>query len=289
MTSEKGQTEIAEDIFNAVKEYSDFVRKSLLIEEPTKIASTVKSESQQAADVAKSVATMTVKATNESVAVTKPEVKANVPVEKPKDAAEVKNINTEKLKSAAVAVINPAVERVETAPKAEQPKAEVKANVPVEKPKDAAEVKNINTERLKSAAVAVINPAVERVETTPKAEPMKPEQMKPGKSEPVVVKPVYDAPKPATTPASKPTQQPNGRAFVVQIMASATPLSIDDARFGKQQGKVCQYVADGAYKYKYCVGRYADRAAAQQAAIALRLEFSGAFVIEVEGQNVVKR
>jgi N-acetylmuramoyl-L-alanine amidase len=188
-----------------------------------------------------------------------------------------------------VAVINPAVERVETAPKAEQPKAEVKANVPVEKPKDAAEVKNINTEKLKSAAVAVINPAVERVETTPKAEPMKPEQMKPGKSEPVVVKPVYDAPKPATTPASKPTQQPNGRAFVVQIMASATPLSIDDARFGKQQGKVCQYVADGAYKYKYCVGRYADRAAAQQAATALRLEFSGAFVIEVEGQNVVKR
>ena len=289
ISSEKGQAEIAENLYNAVKEYSDFVRKSLLIEEPTKSASTVKSESQQAADVAKSVATMTVKATNESVAVTKPEVKANVPVEKPKDAAEVKNINTEKLKSAAVAVINPAVERVETAPKAEQPKAAVKANVPVEKPKDAAEVKNINTERLKSAAVAVINPAVERVETTPKAEPMKPEQMKPGKSEPVVVKPVYDAPKPATTPASKPTQQPNGRAFVVQIMASATPLSIDDARFGKQQGKVCQYVADGAYKYKYCVGRYADRAAAQHAATALRLEFSGAFVIEVEGQNVVKR
>ena len=76
---------------------------------------------------------------------------------------------------------------------------------------------------------------------------------------------------------------------MVQIMASATPLSIDDARFGKQQGKVKQYVAEGAYKYKYCVGRYADRAEAQQAAMALRAEFSGAFVIEVEGQNVIKR
>ena len=269
ISSEKGQTEIAENLYNAVKEYSDFVRKSLLIEEPTKSASTVKSESEQAADVAKSVATMTVTATNESVAVAKPEVKAvaekmeaqaNIPVEKPKDAAEIKNVDTEKVKSTVVNV-NPAVERVNVTPKPEQPKVE-----------------------------------------QPKPEQLKPEQMKPGTSQPVVVKPVYDAPKPAPKPAqpaepAQPSQpartskpaQPSGRAFVVQIMASATPLSVDDVRFGKQQGKVSQYVAEGAYKYKYCVGRYTDRAAAQQAATALRVEFSGAFVIEVDGQNVVKR
>ena len=269
ISSEKGQTEIAENLYNAVKEYSDFVRKSLLIEEPTKSTSTVKSESEQAADVAKSVATMTVTATNESVAVAKPEVKAvaekmeaqaNIPVEKPKDAAEIKNVDTEKVKSTVVNV-NPAVERVNVTPKPEQPKVE-----------------------------------------QPKPEQLKPEQMKPGTSQPVVVKPVYDAPKPAPKPAqpaepAQPSQpartskpaQPSGRAFVVQIMASATPLSVDDVRFGKQQGKVSQYVAEGAYKYKYCVGRYTDRAAAQQAATALRVEFSGAFVIEVDGQNVVKR
>ena len=271
ISSERGQAEIAENLYNAVKEYSDFVRKSLLIEEPTKSASTVKSESEQAVDVAKSVATMTVTATNESVAVAKPEVKAvaekmeaqaNIPVEKPKDAAEIKSVDTEKIKSTAVVNVNPAVERVKVTPKPEQPKVE--------------------------------QPEVEQ----PKPEQPKPEQMKPGTSQPVVVKPVYDAPKPAQ-PAepAKPSQpaepskpaQPSGRAFVVQIMASATPLSIDDARFGKQQGKVSQYVAEGAYKYKYCVGRYTDRAAAQQAATALRVEFSGAFVIEVEGQNVVKR
>ena len=275
ISSERGQTEIAENLYNAVKEYSDFVRKSLLIEEPTKSASTVKSESEQAADVAKSVATMTVTATNESVAVAKPEVKAvaekmeaqaNIPVEKPKDAAEIKSVDTEKIKSTAVVNVNPAVERVKVTPKPEQPKPE--------------------------------QPKPEQ----PKPEQPKPEQMKPGTSQPVVVKPVYDAPKPAPKPAqpaepAQPSQpartskpaQPSGRAFVVQIMASATPLSVDDVRFGKQQGKVSQYVAEGAYKYKYCVGRYTDRAAAQQAATALRVEFSGAFVIEVEGQNVVKR
>ena len=270
ISSERGQAEIAENLYNAVKEYSDFVRKSLLIEEPTKSTSTVKSESEQAVDVAKSVATMTVTATNESVAVAKPEVKAvaekmeaqaNIPVEKPKDAAEIKSVDTEKIKSTAVVNVNPAVERVKVTPKPEQPKVE-----------------------------------------QPKPEQLKPEQMKPGTSQPVVVKPVYDAPKPAPKPAqpaepAQPSQpartskpaQPSGRAFVVQIMASATPLSVDDVRFGKQQGKVSQYVAEGAYKYKYCVGRYTDRAAAQQAATALRVEFSGAFVIEVDGQNVVKR
>jgi N-acetylmuramoyl-L-alanine amidase len=72
-------------------------------------------------------------------------------------------------------------------------------------------------------------------------------------------------------------------------MASTTPLSLEDARFGKQRGKVSQYTADGAYKYKYCVGNYSDRESAQRAAMSLRAEFSGAFVVEVEGSSVVKR
>ena len=38
MSSEKGQTEIAENLYNAVKEYADFVRRSLLVEEPAKVA-----------------------------------------------------------------------------------------------------------------------------------------------------------------------------------------------------------------------------------------------------------
>ena len=76
---------------------------------------------------------------------------------------------------------------------------------------------------------------------------------------------------------------------MVQIMASATPLSTSDSRFGNQKGKVNQYTADGAYKYKYCVGRYADRESAQQAAMSLRKEFNGAFVVEVDGESIVKR
>jgi N-acetylmuramoyl-L-alanine amidase len=96
-------------------------------------------------------------------------------------------------------------------------------------------------------------------------------------------------PKVQSTQPKVQSAQSQGRAFVVQIMASATQLSLDDTRFGKQRGKVSQYTAEGAYRYKYCVGRYADRQEAQRAAMALRNEFGGAFVVEVDGSRVVTR
>ncbi len=224
MSSEKGQAEIAENLYNAVKEYSDFVRKSLLVEEPAKQEPTVKNPSQQAVDAAKS-------------AVPQPQKEKIEP-------------------------------KVKTAPatKTEEKPAERNANVPVVKPKESAVVKTVDTEKIKAAAT----PA------------------------PVAAKQSVVATKPAQQPTSKPAQQtakPSGRAFVVQVMASTTPLSVNDARFGKQQGKVRQYIAEGAgsYKYKYCVGRYTDRDSAQKAAMSLQAEFKGAFVIEVEGENVVRK
>lgn len=224
MSSEKGQAEIAENLYNAVKEYSDFVRKSLLVEEPAKQEPTVKNPSQQAVDAAKS-------------AVPQPQKEKIEP-------------------------------KVKTAPatKTEEKPAERNANVPVVKPQEPAVVKTVDTEKIKAAAT----PA------------------------PVAAKQSVVATKPAQQPTSKPAQQtakPSGRAFVVQVMASTTPLSVNDARFGKQQGKVRQYIAEGAgsYKYKYCVGRYADRDSAQKAAMSLQAEFKGAFVIEVEGENVVRK
>lgn len=79
------------------------------------------------------------------------------------------------------------------------------------------------------------------------------------------------------------------RGFTVQIMASGTKLSVNDSRFKSYKGKVKCYLSDGSYKYKYCTGFYATRAEAQSAASKLQKEFNGAFVIEVEGDNVVKK
>ncbi len=232
MASEKGQAEIAENLYNAVKEYVAFVQKSLLVEEPAKAEPAVKSPSQQAADVAKS-------------ATPKPEA-----VKKEASAKRAESAKTEP-------------EKRVVSEKKESAATDVKANVPVVKPQEPT-IKKVEEEKVKKSAMK-------------------------STSAPVVAESAKS--KVAQTPESQKTTQrvQQGRAFVVQIMASATPLATNDSRFGNQQGKVAQYVAEGAYKYKYCVGRYADRESAQRAAATLRSEFGGAFVVEVEGDKIVKR
>ena len=234
MTSEKGQTEIAENLYNAVKEYADFVRRSLLVDEPAKSGVESKPAAQQAVETVQSITPKVVAQPNDDV-----QKSANVPVRKPEEVKPVKVVDAEKVK------------------KLPEPTSQLVVAVE----KDAVQAK----EELKEKQ-QIENPAESKVELNVAAKDSDSKQI-----------------------VKEEAVKPSGRAFVVQIMASTTSLSTDDARFGKQSGKVRQYIADGAYKYKYCVGHYADRESAQRAAMALREEFSGAFVVEVDGNSVVKR
>lgn len=87
-------------------------------------------------------------------------------------------------------------------------------------------------------------------------------------------------------PAEKP-QSIGGRTYSIQIMASADRLKTSDARFGAYRNKVKEYRAGGRFPYKYCVGEYADRAAAQAELKTVRQKFSTAFVVAVENGAIV--
>lgn len=87
-------------------------------------------------------------------------------------------------------------------------------------------------------------------------------------------------------PAEKP-QTAVGRTYSIQIMASADRLKTSDARFGAYRNKVKEYRAGGRFPYKYCVGEYADRAAAQTELKKVRQKFSTAFVVAVENGAIV--
>lgn len=87
-------------------------------------------------------------------------------------------------------------------------------------------------------------------------------------------------------PAEKP-QTAVGRTYSIQIMASADRLKTSDARFGAYRNKVREYRAGGRFPYKYCVGEYADRAAAQTELKKVRQKFSTAFVVAVENGAIV--
>ena len=71
-------------------------------------------------------------------------------------------------------------------------------------------------------------------------------------------------------------------------MASAKRLSLSHAELGEYRGRVVEVLSDGSFPYKYCVGEYADRAAAQRAVADVRKRFPSAFVVAVSGGRIAK-
>ena len=133
------------------------------------------------------------------------------------------------------------------------------------------------------AKPAVPEPAAKPAAETPKpkTEPAKP------KEKPAAAKPKTDAAKPAAEkPVRKPAAQP--LRYTVQVMASASPVSVSSAQFRDYKGKVKQFTSEGRFPYKYCVGEYETRAAAQRKAAEVRRVFPEAFVVSCRGTQIVK-
>ena len=125
-------------------------------------------------------------------------------------------------------------------------------------------------------------PAAEK----PKAETAKPAAEKP-KEKPAAEKPKTETPvKAAEKPAQKPAAQP--LRYTVQLMASATQVPVSSAQFCDYKGKVKQFTSEGRFPYKYCVGEYETRDAAQRKAAEVRKVFPGAFVVSCRGTQIVK-
>lgn len=96
--------------------------------------------------------------------------------------------------------------------------------------------------------------------------------------------------KPAAKPATKPATEQQGATkqyYTVQVMASKKQLSLNSSDFKQYKGRVHQYESEGAYRYKYGVGRYATRQEAIEAAAVVQKSFPQAFVVAVEGGRTV--
>lgn len=132
-------------------------------------------------------------------------------------------------------------------------------------------------------------PAAEPAKTVgekPKAETTKPAAEKP-KEKPAAEKQKTETPaKAAEKPAQKPAAHP--LRYTVQLMASATQVSVSSAQFRDYKGQVKQFTSEGRFPYKYCVGEYETRDAAQRKAAEVRKVFPGAFVVSCRGTQIVK-
>lgn len=131
-----------------------------------------------------------------------------------------------------------------------------------------------------------VNALAKTVAPEPAAEPAKPAAEKP-KEKPAAEKSKTETPaKAAEKPAQKPAAQP--LRYTVQLMASATQVPVSSAQFRDYKGKVKQFTSEGRFPYKYCVGEYETRDAAQRKAAEVRKVFPGAFVVSCRGTQIVK-
>jgi len=97
------------------------------------------------------------------------------------------------------------------------------------------------------------------------------------------------APAPSETPerpVAEPAVQP--LRYTIQVMASAASVPVSSAQFRAYRGKVKEYKAEGRFPYKYGVGEYDTREAAQRKLSEVRKVFPGAFVAACRGTQIVK-
>ena len=100
--------------------------------------------------------------------------------------------------------------------------------------------------------------------------------------------PKRETPKAETPKQPAPKQDAQPLRYTVQVLASPQTVPASSERFKSYRGKVKQYTADGKYRYKYCVGEYETRAAAQKQLAAVRKVFPDAFVVSCRGTRIVK-
>ena len=122
----------------------------------------------------------------------------------------------------------------------------------------------------KAAEKSVEKPAAKSAEKTAAAQPAE------GKT--ATAAPVRTPERPAVQPLR----------YTIQVMASASSVPLASAQFRAYRGKVKEYAAEGRFPYKYGVGEYGTREAAQRKLAEVRKVFPGAFVVACRGTQIVK-
>ena len=98
------------------------------------------------------------------------------------------------------------------------------------------------------------------------------------------------AEQPAAAAPVRTPERPAGQPlrYTIQVMASASSVPLASAQFRAYRGKVKEYAAEGRFPYKYGVGEYGTREAAQRKLAEVRKVFPGAFVVACRGTQIVK-
>ena len=77
--------------------------------------------------------------------------------------------------------------------------------------------------------------------------------------------------------------------YTIQVMSSMSSVDVASSQFKGYKGRVQEFIGEGAYKYKYCYGRYSTLAEAKSALQEVKATFKDAYVVSFRGNNIVKK
>ena len=90
----------------------------------------------------------------------------------------------------------------------------------------------------------------------------------------------------STEQKAEPAAKQLNEGYTIQLMASASQLTVSSSRFGALSGSVEEFLGAGNYKYKYCYGRYATLAEARADLSTVHATFADAYVVRFEGNSL---
>jgi N-acetylmuramoyl-L-alanine amidase len=88
-----------------------------------------------------------------------------------------------------------------------------------------------------------------------------------------------------TTPEESPKIDIS-EGYTIQLMASAEPLEANSKRFGELSSGVVEFLGKGAYKYKYCYGKFATHAEAKAELERVHQSFGDAYIVQFKGESL---
>ncbi|MEG0789118.1 MAG: N-acetylmuramoyl-L-alanine amidase [Alistipes sp.] len=122
----------------------------------------------------------------------------------------------------------------------------------------------------------------------PSVEPSAPQvQAKPATAKPQPVTPKNEQ-TPPTVKQETVVSAVATEGYTVQIVASVKVVPLTSSQFKQYKNSVKQYTSSGTFRYKYCVGEFRDKPAAQAKAAEVRKSFPEAFVVHYAGDKIVK-
>ena len=107
--------------------------------------------------------------------------------------------------------------------------------------------------------------------------------------------PKTEEPKPVEVKTESPKQEVTQEeksidvGYTIQLCASKTKIATNSSEFKSYRDRVCEFVTDGTFCYKYCTGIFTSKEEADKSLEEVRQLFKNAYIVGFDGNKLVSQ